>query len=292
VHDRDFVLYLKEVCETLGRAEPVYPDVFPIHHQDRLPRDLAARAGYYCIDAFTPLDSRAYQAARAAVDVALAAAHAVLHGRRLAYGLCRPPGHHAERRAFGGFCYFNNAAVAAHFLSRHGKVAVLDLDFHHGNGTQDIFYARDDVFTLSLHGDPDYAYPHFSGFADETGVGAGEGCNRNFPLPEQADEALYLRALEKAARLIERAEPTFLVVSLGLDTMKGDQAGAFALGAGSLQRVGRRLGHLGLPTLVVQEGGYNRRNLRLGGAAFFAGMAEGMGEPVALSTGRAKVTTT
>lgn len=298
VHDRDFVLYLKEVCETLGRSESVYPDVFPLRRQDRLPRDLAARAGYYCIDAFTPLDDSAYQAARAAVDVALTAADAVLHGRPVAYALCRPPGHHAERRAFGGFCYFNNAAIAAHFLSRHGSVAVLDIDFHHGNGTQDIFYERGDVLTLSIHGDPAYAYPHFSGFADETGVGAGEGGNRNFPLPEQADEALYLRVLARAARLIERANPTFLVVSLGLDTMKGDQAGAFALRTESLRRVGRRLGRLGLPTLVVQEGGYNRRNLRRGGAAFFAGMAEAMGEPTGFAarskmpeSRRTKVTT-
>jgi acetoin utilization deacetylase AcuC-like enzyme len=291
VHDRGFVLYVKEVCETLGRTESVYPDVFPVREQHRRPRDLAARAGYYCFDAFTPLDYGAYQAARAAVDVALTAADALLHGHRVAYALCRPPGHHAERRLFGGFCYFNNAAIAAHFLSRRGRVAVLDIDFHHGNGTQDIFYERDDVLTISIHGDPGYAYPHFSGFADETGAGAGKGHNRNFPLPEQADEALYLQALAKAARLIERAHPAFLVVSLGLDTMKGDQAGAFALRAESLRRVGRRLGSLGLPTVVVQEGGYHRRNLKRGGAAFFAGMAEAMGEPTGFSAARTKAAT-
>jgi acetoin utilization deacetylase AcuC-like enzyme len=278
VHDRDFVRYLKQVCQTVGKTESVYPYVFPIRRQDRLPRDLDARAGYYCIDTFTPLDFGAYQAARAAVDVALTAAEAVLNGRPVAYALCRPPGHHAERRVFGGFCYFNNAAVAAQFLSRHGSVAVLDIDYHHGNGTQDIFYERSDVLTISIHGDPAFAYPHFSGFADEKGAGAGIGCNWNFPLPEHADEALYLRTLEKAARLIDRAAPAFLVVSLGLDTMARDQAGAFALRSESLRRVGERLGRLRLPTLVVQEGGYHTRNLRRGGGAFFAGMAEGMGK--------------
>ena len=288
VHDRDFVRYLKQVCQTVGKTESVYPYVFPARsglagarRQDRLPRDLDARAGYYCIDTFTPLDFGAYQAARAAVDVALTAAEAVLDGRLVAYALCRPPGHHAERRVFGGFCYFNNAAIAAQFLSRHGSVAVLDIDYHHGNGTQDIFYERSDVLTISIHGDPHIAYPHFSGFADEKGAGAGLGCNWNFPLPEHADEALYLRTLEKAARLIDRAAPAFLVVSLGLDTMARDQAGAFALRSESLRRVGERLGRLRLPTLVVQEGGYHTRNLRRGGGAFFAGLAEGMAHTVA-----------
>jgi acetoin utilization deacetylase AcuC-like enzyme len=282
VHDRDFVRYLKEACETLGRTEPIYPYVFPIRRQDRQPRDLDARAGYYCIDTFTPLDFGAYQAARGAVDVALTAADAVLHGRPLAYALCRPPGHHAERRVFGGFCYFNNAAVATEFLSRHGRVAVLDIDYHHGNGTQDIFYERPDVLTVSIHADPSIAYPHFSGFTDERGAGAGIGHNWNFPLPEHADEALYLRTLAKAARLIERAAPAFLVVSLGLDTMARDQSGSFTLRAESLRRVGERLGRLRLPTLVVQEGGYHIRNLRRGGGAFFAGMAGGMARSTTL----------
>lgn len=273
VHDRGYVTYLRNVCEKLQPRRPVYPYVFPIRHPERPPKDLAIRAGYYCIDTFTPLDRNAYVAARAAVDVALTGAEEVVAGRRVAYAICRPPGHHAERRVFGGFCYFNNAAAAAHRLSRLGKVATLDIDFHHGNGTQDIFYERDDVLTVSIHGHPNYAYPYFSGFADETGGGRGQGCNRNFPLAEGSGEPAYLEALEKALRAIERFAPAFLVVCLGLDTMRGDPTGAFTLSAGSLERVGGRIGRLGLPTLVVQEGGYNLRNLKRGAPAFFTGLA-------------------
>ena len=274
VHDDGFVRYLKAVCEKLATSRPVYPYVFPVRRPERQPKDLAVRAGYYCIDTFTPLDRNAYRAARGAVDVAMTAATEVLQGRRLAYALCRPPGHHAERRVFGGFCYFNNVAAAAHMLSAHGKVAVLDIDFHHGNGTQDIFYERDDVLTVSIHGHPNHAYPYFSGFADETGSGKGLGLNRNFPLPEGADEKLYLDNLARAVRLIERFHPTFLAVSLGFDTMKGDPTGSFLLTAESLRKAGRLVGALGLPNLVVQEGGYNLRSLRRGVVAFFHGMAE------------------
>ncbi len=274
VHDADFVTYLKNVCEKLQGTRPVYPYVFPVRRPERRPKDLAVRAGYYCIDTFTPLDRNAYTAAREAVDVALTAAQEVLHGRILAFALCRPPGHHAERRVFGGFCYFNNAAIAAEHLSAHGKVAILDIDFHHGNGTQDIFYERADVLTVSIHGHPNFAYPYFSGFADETGAGPGKGFNRNFPLPEDADEAMYMQAAEKAVQTVERFAPVFLVLCVGFDIMKGDPTGSVALSARSMQRIGSLIGRLRLPTLVVQEGGYNLRNLRTGSAALFAGIAE------------------
>ncbi len=274
VHAADFVTYLKAVCEKLNTTRPVYPYVFPIRRPERRPRDLAIRAGYYCIDTFTPLDRNAYTAAREAVDVALSAAREVLHGRILAYALCRPPGHHAERRVFGGFCYFNNAAIAAEFLSAHGKVAILDIDFHHGNGTQDIFYERPDVFTVSIHGHPNFAYPYFSGFADETGAGPGKGFNRNFPLPENADELMYMGAVEKAIQLIEKFAPTFMILCVGFDIMKGDPTGSVSLTARSMHRIGSLVGKLRLPTLVIQEGGYNLRNLRTGSVALFAGIAE------------------
>lgn len=239
---------------------------------------MAVRAGYYCIDTFTPLDRNAYVAARSAVDVAMTAAEDVLAGRRVAYALCRPPGHHAGRRTFGGFCYFNNAATAANHLSAFGKVAVLDLDFHHGNGTQDIFYRRADVLTVSIHGHPNIAYPYFSGFADEVGEDAGRGFNRNFPLPEDASEAAYAEAFDKALKLVARFSPAFLVVSLGFDVMRGDPTGAFFLSPGYMETVGRRLVEMGLPMLLVQEGGYNLRNLRRGGAALFRGMGKALGE--------------
>jgi acetoin utilization deacetylase AcuC-like enzyme len=274
VHAGDFVTYLKAVCEKLRSDRPVYPYVFPIRRADRRPKDMAVRAGYYCIDTFTPLDRNAYRAARQAVDTALTGAEELLHGRRVAYALCRPPGHHAEHRTFGGFCYFNNAAIAAQFLSESGKVAILDIDYHHGNGAQDIFYQRDDVLTISLHGHPNHSYPYFSGFSDEEGADAGRGFNLNFPLPENTDEPTYLAILDKALKRIQKFAPTFLVVCLGLDTMKGDPTGSFVLTAGSMGKIGRALGNLGLPILVVQEGGYSLRNLRRGTPSFFSGMGK------------------
>ncbi len=186
VHAADFVDYLKAVCVGLKVKEAVYPYVFPIRNAARPPKERAVRAGYYCMDTFTPLTHNVWPAAKRAVDCALTAARHLLEGQRLAYALVRPPGHHAERRVFGGFCYFGNSAVAAHHLSAFGKVAVLDIDYHHGNGTQDIFYERNDVLTVSLHGHPRFAFPYFSGFEDEKGAGPGSGFNLNFPLPEHA----------------------------------------------------------------------------------------------------------
>ena len=198
----------------------------------------------------------------------------VLGGCRVAYAVCRPPGHHAERKVYGGFCYFNNAAIAAHHLSRHGRVAVLDIDFHHGNGTQDIFYNRCDVLTVSVHGHPNHAFPYFSGFANEVGEGDGMGYNRNFPLPAGTDEPRYLLAFDKAVACVIRFRPDFLVLSVGLDVLKNDPTGTFCLTAASLRRIGKRLGQLGLPMLVVQEGGYNLRNLKTGSVSLFTGLAE------------------
>lgn len=291
VHDNDFVNYLKAACQKLVPNRPVYPYVFPIRRSDRKPKDLAVRAGYYCVDTFTPLDSNAYNAARGAVDVVLTAVDELLAGRRITYALCRPPGHHAGRCTFGGFCYFNNAAIAAHRLSKAGNIAVLDIDYHHGNGTQDIFYDRDDVLTLSIHGHPSIAYPHFSGFADETGEGPGRGFNRNFPLPEGADGETYLGAFEKAMERIKKFKPDIMVLSLGLDMLKGDPTGSFRVPVSTMNQIGKRLGSLGLPLLVVQEGGYSLRNLRRGCPALFQGIAAAINEEprkIRIKTSRAK----
>ncbi len=273
VHDGDFVTYLTKVCTSLGPKEALYPYVFPIRRPDRKPLDRSVQAGYYCIDTFTPLSQGALRAARSAVDCAVTGADRILAGDRLVYALCRPPGHHAERRSFGGFCYFNNAAIAAHRLSPHGKVAFLDIDYHHGNGSQDIFYKRDDVLFQSIHGHPRHSYPYFSGFEDERGEGAGEGFNINHPLPEGVDDEGYLRVLRRAMRAIEGFQPRFLVLSLGLDILRGDPTGTFTLTAPGLERVGTELGALKLPTLVVQEGGYLLRNLAPGARGFMTGLA-------------------
>ena len=272
VHDADFVRYLHRVCPKLKPGETVYPYVFPIRSRERKPVDEEIQAGYYCIDTFTPLTRNAYVAARAAVDSALSGADLLRRGEQLVYAICRPPGHHAERRVYGGFCYFNNAAVAAHALSAEGPVAVLDIDFHHGNGTQDIFYDRADVLTVSIHGDPSYAYPYFAGFADERGAGAGEGFNHNFPLPENVGDEEYLRTLEQAVSLIDRFAPRWLVVSVGLDIAKGDPTGAWLITPEGFERVGGMIAGLGLPTLAVQEGGYDTRVLGRNARHFLSGL--------------------
>lgn len=272
VHDADFVRYLETVCTGLTGNRSVYPYVFPIRNVARPPKELSMRAGYYCIDTFTPLHANAFAAARGAVDCALTGAEELARGRPLAYALVRPPGHHAERRAFGGFCYFNNAAIAAQRLCALGRVAILDIDYHHGNGTQQIFYARDDVLTVSIHGRPSFAYPYFSGFAEERGSGAGESFNLNLPLPEQQNGADYRKALARALRRVESFHPDFLIVAFGADTARGDPTGTWTLGPADFQSNGRMIAELGLPTLVVQEGGYRTRTLGGNVRSFFQGL--------------------
>ncbi|HVS03055.1 MAG TPA: histone deacetylase family protein [Thermoanaerobaculia bacterium] len=286
VHDDGYVDYLKRVCASLEEGKSVYPYVFPLRNATRPPRDLAVRAGYYCIDTFTPLHRNAWLAARRAVDCALTAADALLAGERLAYALVRPPGHHAERRSFGGFCYFATAAIAAAHLCGEGPVAILDLDYHHGNGQQDIFWERRDVLTVSIHGDPSFAYPYFSGFAEEIGAGKGKGYNLNLPQPERLDGKGYRKALGKALERIREFAPRFLVVALGLDTAKADPTGTWSLDAGDLAANGRAVGALRLPTLVVQEGGYRVRSLGSNARNFFLGLAEGALHPATGARGR------
>jgi acetoin utilization deacetylase AcuC-like enzyme len=256
-------------------GDTVYPYVFPLRNITRQPDDLTIRAGYYCIDTFTPLHSNAYAAARGAVNCALTAAEKVLEGDWLAYALVRPPGHHAERRTFGGFCYFNSAATAAQYLSGHGKVAMLDVDYHHGNGQQDIFYQRDDVFTVSIHCDPRYAYPYFTGFPEEEGTGPGIGFNVNLALPEAVEPEHYREELKRALRLVEDFKPRFLVVCLGFDTAKGDPTGTWSLNSDDFEKNGELIGRLGLPTLIVQEGGYRTRWLGSNARRFFVGLWAG-----------------
>lgn len=279
VHDKQFVDYLKKVCASLETGKSIYPYVFPIRNVSRPPRSLPYRAGYYCIDTFTPLNRNAYLAARGAVDCALTGAKKIIEGDHLAYALVRPPGHHAERRSFGGFCYFNSAAVAAQYLSTYGRIAILDIDYHHGNGQQYIFYGRSDVLTISIHGQPSFTYPYFSGFKTETGVDAGKGYNINFPLPEMIDGERYRPILAKALRQITRFKPEFLVVALGFDTAEGDPTGTWMLQAKDFEVNGRMIGLLRLPTLVVQEGGYDTNSLGINARHFFTGLWTGAYSP-------------
>jgi len=272
VHNVQYLKFLKNICEWIGETATMYGDVFPIRNAARLPKDIELQIGYYCIDTSTPLNANAYKAARAAVNCALTAAHLITNGQQLAYALVRPPGHHAERKYFGGFCYLNSNAIAAHYLSKKGKVVILDIDYHHGNGQQDIFYQRSDVFTISIHGDPEYAYPNFTGFTDETGEGEGQGFNLNITLPKGVEGPAYQKALKKALAAIKDYEPDYLVIALGLDIAKGDPSGTWLLSPEDFAVNGQMIAQLRLPTLVIQEGGYKNRVLGINARRFFEGL--------------------
>ncbi|MFH1429414.1 MAG: acetylpolyamine amidohydrolase [Candidatus Margulisiibacteriota bacterium] len=275
VHDSRFVDYLRAACKNVPPNESIYPYVFPIRNNTRPPKDLPMRAGYYCMDTFTPLNQNAYLAARYAVDCTLTAADTLLHGTYLAYSLVRPPGHHAENNIFGGFCYFNSTAIAANYLSKHGKVAILDIDYHHGNGQQYIFYKRSDILTVSIHGHPHFTFPFFSGFAEERGYGEGLGFNINYPLPENVATDKYINTLKTAIHHIRRFQPHILVVALGFDTALGDPTGTWSLKKNDYETIGSLIGDLPYPTLFVQEGGYKTQTLGKNAAGFFEGVWKG-----------------
>jgi acetoin utilization deacetylase AcuC-like enzyme len=287
VHEEGLVRFIADGWEQyqheMGDTREVVPDVFQM---DRLragmtpilePALASARLGYWCYETTTPLVRGTYAAARSAVDVALTTTALVLGGERNAYGLCRPPGHHASRSLYGGYCFFNNAAIAAHHIATTtgSKVALLDVDYHHGNGSQQIFYERDDVLYVSLHGDPVRAYPYSLGFADEGGAGRGAGANLNLPLPERTDDEGYLRALARACEAVVDFGVAMLVVSLGLDTFVTDPICDLAVTTDGFESCGRMVGQLGLPTVVLQEGGYDVAHLGENVVRWLVGVAGG-----------------
>jgi acetoin utilization deacetylase AcuC-like enzyme len=241
-------------------ALDILPSVWAGHglRRDVVPRNFAAQLGLYTFDAGSPMVAGTWAAARAGAACAVTAARAVLAGDRCAVALTRPPGHHAGPDFFGGYCFLNNAALAAQTLREGGagRVAVLDVDYHHGNGTQTIFYGRGDVLTVSLHGDPMTEYPFFLGHADERGEGAGLGCNRNLPLPRGTSTDTWFDTLDHAAQAVERFQPDALVVALGVDTFEGDPISGFHLRSADYFRLGERLARCGLPTVFTLEGGY------------------------------------
>ena len=249
-----------------GNAElQPFPSVWPVRtlRSDIEPDDFTAKLGLYSMDNGTPLTAGTWTAAKTGADCAVNAAHALRLGERATFALTRPPGHHAGSDFFGGYCFLNNAALAAQHLLDDGarKVAILDIDYHHGNGTQSIFYARSDVLFASVHADPRSEYPFYLGHADETGSGAGLGYNVNLPLPAGSTPASWFAALETACLRINMYAPDALVVSLGVDTFVGDPLSHFALQSGDYLRVGERLAHLNLPTAFILEGGYAVKEL-------------------------------
>jgi acetoin utilization deacetylase AcuC-like enzyme len=268
VHDPGLVRFLAEAWqlyqERHGPTREVVPDVFyrPALRRGMPaigePEAISGRLGWWCFETTTPLTEGTYAAACGSVDVALTATDAVLGGELAAYGLCRPPGHHAGSALYGGYCFFNNAAIAAEHAVRTAgaRVTVLDVDYHHGNGTQEIFYDRGDVQYVSLHGDPRRAYPYTVGYADETGAGLGAGATLNVPLDAGVDDAGYLAALDSTFDAIDRFGADLLVVSLGVDTYADDPICDLALSTAGYWHCGATVAELGRRTVVLQEGGY------------------------------------
>ncbi len=281
VHDRGYLDFLRTAYERWIAAgetsSGVLPDLFAgrtAHRPGRHPSNLA---GWFCFDAFTPITKGTYVAACAAAACAVAAAEAVVAGERCAYGLCRPPGHHAGRDFYGGYCYLNSAAIALETvrprLGAAARAAILDLDAHHGNGTQQIYYRDGRVLCVSLHADPADDYPYYWGYADERGEGPGEGFNVNLPLALSTGEMAYGDALRKALAVIEDFGPDLLFVSLGCDALVTDPIGGLGLEPDGFGRLGEQVAALRRPTVVLQEGGYDLERLGDAVAAFLAPLA-------------------
>lgn len=242
-----------------GRTSEALPLVWPVsaYANSRMPDFIDGKLGYFSMDAGSPIGPNTWEVVAESANVALTGIDWVCRSQS-AFALCRPPGHHAGREYAGGYCYLNNAAIAAERALTHGadRVAILDIDYHHGNGTQDIFYRRSDVLFVSLHGDPDFSYPYFAGYSDQTGEAAGEGFTLNLPLPRGTDWERYRVALDVAINKISRFKPDVLIVSLGVDTFAGDPISHFRLQSEDYSLMGQSLARLSTPTLFVMEGGY------------------------------------
>ena len=280
IHDADYVRFLETAWDRWtaeGYAGDAIPTCFPARRMaQRPPEDIDGLLGYYAFAAETSIAAGTWQATLTATRCALTGAARLQAGARSVFALCRPPGHHAARDLFGGYCYLNHAAAAAQALrdAGAGRVAVLDVDFHHGNGTQDIFYGREDVLFASIHGDPKDAFPHFLGFADETGSGPGEGSTANYPLPPGTPYDRWAEALDDALSRIRAFGAEVLVVSLGVDTYEKDPISFFKLTSENFTRYGERLGRAGLPTLFCMEGGYGVPEIGLNTANVLSGFEQ------------------
>jgi acetoin utilization deacetylase AcuC-like enzyme len=268
IHDPQYLSWLQSTKVSAA----LYPSVFNHLPNQILSGSLSIQWGNFVTDLFTPLLPHTYQAALLAIQTVHTAAHQLHDHQETTVALVRPPGHHAGRSRVGGYCYLNNAAYAAHVLSEHGRVAVLDVDFHHGNGTQDIFYDRSDVITCSIHADPVRKFPYFAGFANELGQGEGKNCNRNFSLAAGITDDQYQQVLQEALNWIRAKNPNFLVISLGLDTHESDPICDFKLTTQYYQHMAHAINLLGVPVIVILEGGYSTAAIGENMVSFLAGI--------------------
>ncbi len=280
VHTPEYLDFLetaaREWAKLPGASEEVVPNMHPARAHASYPKALAGRAGWHQADMGCPIGPHTWEAALASSEVAVTAADLVRDGAREAYALCRPPGHHAFADMAGGFCFLNNSAIAAQRLrGKHQRVAILDVDVHHGNGTQGIFYERDDVLTVSIHADPAHYYPYFWGHAHETGAGKGEGFNLNLPQPLGSSDAPWLAAGDTALARIREFAPSALVVALGLDASESDPLQGLKVTGAGFHAMAQKIAGLGLPTVLVQEGGYLSDDLGPNLVQFLAGFEAG-----------------
>ncbi len=277
VHSADYLDFLAHAHALWQRVKGASAEVLPSAHPGRRmtgrPQHIIGLAGYHMADAACPIGAGTWEAAQVSADIALTAAAKVLDGERVAYGLCRPPGHHAFSDMAGGFCFINNVAVAAEYCRKSGaeRVAILDIDVHHGNGTQGIFYERADVLFVSVHADPSGFYPWYAGYADERGEGSGTGYNLNLPLARQTADPAFLVAVEAGLAAIRRYAPEVLLISLGLDAQENDPLGVFRVTTEGFRATAERIAAVGLPTVLIQEGGYLCPELGANLTAFLAG---------------------
>ncbi|MCJ2083714.1 histone deacetylase family protein [Methylobacterium sp. J-090] len=278
VHSPDYLAFLQSahadwIAEGEDWGDEVMSNIFV---QTANPTGILAKAACHIADGSAPIGEHTYRAAYASAQCAIAGADAILGGAREAYALCRPPGHHARRSAAGGFCFLNNAAVAAaRMAGRFPRVAVLDTDMHHGQGIQEIFYDRSDVYYVSIHGDPTNFYPVVAGYADEIGRGDGLGFNLNLPMPHGSPEDVFFETLDTARAALDRYAPDVLVLSLGFDIYAHDPQAKVAVSEAGFERLGRAVASIGLPTLIVQEGGYAIDSLGALSRRFFSGFGAG-----------------
>ena len=261
IHPQRYLTFLETIhsrwTRIPGASAEVIPNIHPANRTDGYPKSAVGQAGFHQTDTSCPISAETWPAAYASAQTAIHAADLVLGGERASYALCRPPGHHAFAELAGGFCYLNNSAIAAQRLTDAGrKVAILDVDLHHGNGTQGIFYDRPDVLTISIHAHPERYYPFFWGYPDERGNAAGEGANLNLCLERGTGDAGFITALDQAMNALTLWGADTLVLALGLDAFAGDPFAGLAVTTPGFGQIGRAVAGLGLPTVIVQEGGY------------------------------------